>query len=113
VSQSQSRLGKPDPELEGVELFFHLKGGRTSFGAKVVLSFNGVDLSCINSITGSTCRAKCSNILNDSTTHRDSWEVLDLLRVPVEVDWSPVDNDVELVAPLSVERTKTDLIRQE
>jgi len=47
------------------------------------------------------------------TTHRDSWEVLDLLRVPVEVDWSPVDNDVELVAPLSVKRTKTDLIRQE
>ncbi len=38
---------------------------RPSFGAKMVLSLNGVDPSCMNSITGSTCRAKCSNIFND------------------------------------------------
>jgi hypothetical protein len=38
-------------------------------GAKMVLSLNGVDPSCMNSITGSTCRAKCSNILHDKFTH--------------------------------------------
>ncbi len=60
---SQSGLVKLDPELEGVELLLHLKGGKANFGAKVVLSLNGVDLSCMNSITVSICRAKCSNIL--------------------------------------------------
>ncbi len=52
---SQSGSGKPDPDLEGVEW---QKGGSASFGAKVALSLNRVDLSCMNSITGSTCRAK-------------------------------------------------------
>jgi len=51
---SRSRSGKPGPDLEGVELLFHQKGGSASFGAKMVLSVNGVDLSCLNSITGST-----------------------------------------------------------
>ncbi len=63
---SRSRSGKPDPVLEGVELLFHQKGGSASFGAKVALSLNRVDPSCMNSITGSTCRAKCSNILHDT-----------------------------------------------
>jgi hypothetical protein len=31
---SQSRSGKPDPDLEGVELLFHQKVGSASFGAK-------------------------------------------------------------------------------
>jgi hypothetical protein len=62
---SQSGSGKLDPVLEAVELLFQQKGGSASFGAKVVLSLNGVDQSCMNSITGSTCRAKCSNILRD------------------------------------------------
>ncbi len=62
---SWSRSGKPDPHLEGVELLFHQKGDSSSFGAKMVLSLNGVDLGCMNPITGSTCRAKCSNILLD------------------------------------------------
>jgi hypothetical protein len=62
---SRSGSGKPDPYSEGVELLFHRKGGSASFGAKMVLSLNGVDLSCMNSITGSTCRAKYSNILQD------------------------------------------------
>ncbi len=64
---SQSRSGKSDPVLEGVELLFHQKGGSASFGAKMVLSLNGVDLGCMNPITRSTCRAKCSNILLDIT----------------------------------------------
>ncbi len=46
----QSGLGKPDQDLEGVELLFHQKGGSASFGTKVALSLNGVDLSCMNSI---------------------------------------------------------------
>ncbi len=47
-----------------VELLFHQKGGSTSFGAKMALSLNRVDAGCMNSITESTCRAKCSNILH-------------------------------------------------
>jgi hypothetical protein len=62
---SQSGLGKVDPDLEGVELFFHQKGVSASFCAKMVLSFNGVDLGCMNPIIGSTCRAKCSNVFHD------------------------------------------------
>jgi hypothetical protein len=64
---SQSGSGKLDPDLEGVELLFHQKGGSASIGAKMVLSLNGVDPSCMNSITGSTYREKCSNILHDIT----------------------------------------------
>jgi hypothetical protein len=55
---SQSGSGKPDLALEGVQLLFQLKRGSASFGAKVALSLNGLDLSCMNSITGSSCRAK-------------------------------------------------------
>jgi hypothetical protein len=63
---SQSGSGKLDPDLEGGgELLFYQKGGSNSFGAKMALSLNGVDPSCMNSMTGSTCRAKCSNILYD------------------------------------------------
>ncbi len=62
---SLSVSGRPDPVLEGVELLFHQKGGSARLDAKMVLSLNGVDPGCMNSITGSTCRAKCSNILHD------------------------------------------------
>ena len=62
----QSGSGKPDPDIEGVELPFHPKGGSASFGAKMALSINVVDPGCMDSITGSTCRAKCSNILHDN-----------------------------------------------
>ncbi len=62
---SRSGSGKPDPVLEGVELIFYQKGGSASFGAKMVLSLN--DPGCMNSITESTCRAKCSNILHGTT----------------------------------------------
>ncbi len=64
---SRSRSCKPDQDLEGVELLFHQKGESASFGAKMALSLNGVDPGCMNPITVSTCRAKCSNILHDST----------------------------------------------
>ncbi len=62
---SQSRSSMSDPVLEGVKWLFHQKGGSASVGAKMALSLNGVDPSCMNSITGSTCRAKYSNILHD------------------------------------------------
>jgi hypothetical protein len=45
---SQSRSGEPDPDLEGVELLFHQKGGSASFGAKMALSLNGVDPGCMD-----------------------------------------------------------------
>ncbi len=62
---SQSESGKSDPVLEGVELLFYMKGGLASFGAKMVLPLNGLDPGYINSITESTSRAKCLNILDD------------------------------------------------
>ncbi len=56
-------------------MLFHMKGGSSSFGAKMALSLNGVDPGCMNPITGSTCRAKCSNILHDiSYSFEVSWE---------------------------------------
>ncbi len=58
---SLSQSGKPDPDLDGAKLLFHQKGASASFGTKMALSLNGVDLGCMNPITGSTCRAKCSN----------------------------------------------------
>jgi hypothetical protein len=67
---SRSRSGKPDPVLDGVELLFHQKGGSISLGTKMALSLNGVDPGCMSSITGSTCRAKCSNILHDTRLAR-------------------------------------------
>ncbi len=78
---SGSRSGKPDPDLEEVELLFHQKGGSASFGAKMALSLNRVDPSCMNSVTESTCTAKCLNntlfisflrsIIKDLLTQRD------------------------------------------
>jgi hypothetical protein len=47
---SRSGSGKPDPDLEGVELLFHQEGGSASFGAKLAWSLNGVDLGCMNPI---------------------------------------------------------------
>jgi hypothetical protein len=64
---SPSGSGKPDPDLEGVELLFLQKSGSASFGTKMALSLNEVDPGCMNPIAGSTCRAKSSNILHDIT----------------------------------------------
>jgi hypothetical protein len=44
--------------FRGVELLFQQKGGSASFGAKVALSLNGVDPSCMNSNTVTSCREK-------------------------------------------------------
>jgi hypothetical protein len=68
---SRSGSGKPDPDLEGVELLFQQKRGSASFGAQMALSLNGVDPSCMNSITGSTCRAKCFEKVFYSTNSDD------------------------------------------
>jgi hypothetical protein len=74
---SRSISGKPDPDLEGVELLFHQKGGSASFGTKMVLSLNGADPGCMIPITGSTCRAKSSNILHDILhTHKHTFYIL-------------------------------------
>jgi hypothetical protein len=55
---SRSGSCKPDPDLEGVELLFHWKGGSDSFGTKMTLSLNGVDPSCINSDMFWACSTK-------------------------------------------------------
>jgi hypothetical protein len=47
---SLSRSGKPDPDLEGVELLFHQKVVSASFGAKMALSLNRADPGCMNQI---------------------------------------------------------------
>ncbi len=64
---SRSGSGKLDPDLEGVELLFHQEGGSASLGTKMALSLNVVDVRYMDSITGSTCRAQCSNILHDKS----------------------------------------------
>ncbi len=48
---SCSGSGKPDPDIDGMELLFHQIGGSACFGTKMALSLNGVDLSCMNPIT--------------------------------------------------------------
>jgi hypothetical protein len=45
---SRSGSGKLDPVLEAVALLFQKESGSASFGAKVVPSLNGVDLSYMN-----------------------------------------------------------------
>ncbi len=42
--------GKLDPDLEGVGLLFHQKGGSASFGTKMALIWNGADPGCMNPI---------------------------------------------------------------
>jgi hypothetical protein len=47
---SRSGSGKPNPDLEGVELLFHQKGRSASFGAKMALSLTGLDPGSMNPI---------------------------------------------------------------
>ncbi len=63
---SGSRSGLLDPVLDWWSRFSKRKADQTSFGAKVLPLLNGADPSFINSVTGSICRAKCSNILQDA-----------------------------------------------
>ncbi len=52
-------------KIEGVELLVQKESGSASFGTKVVPFLQRADTSFMNSVTGSVCRAKCSNILQD------------------------------------------------
>ncbi len=49
--------------LEGVEPLLQKESRSASFGAKVAPSLKRADTSFMNSVTGSVCRAKCSNFL--------------------------------------------------
>jgi hypothetical protein len=53
-------------DLEGVEPFLQKESRSASFGAKVAPSLERADTSFMNSVTGSVCRAKCSNFLQDT-----------------------------------------------
>ncbi len=70
---SRSRSGKPDPDQvnriqfqRGWSCFSTRKVDQLVLAPKWRCLLNGVDPSCMNSINGSTCRAKCSNILHDN-----------------------------------------------
>ncbi len=52
---SGSGSGLLDLVFEGVEPLLQRKADPASFGAKVVPSLNGADLSFMNSVTGSIC----------------------------------------------------------
>jgi hypothetical protein len=63
---SQSGSGKPDPVFRGGGVVFSSREvDRLVLVPKWHHLLNGVDLSCMNSVTGSVYRAKCSNILQD------------------------------------------------
>ncbi len=67
---SGSRSGLLDLGLiKGVEMHVQMETGSTCFVEKVAPSLQRADLSFMNSVTGSICRAKCSNILQD--TYKD------------------------------------------
>jgi hypothetical protein len=52
------------------------ESGSTSFGAKVVPCLWRVDLSFMNSVTGSSYVAKCSNILQDISKNKKVFVLL-------------------------------------
>jgi hypothetical protein len=56
-----------DPVLEGVEPLIQMESRSANLGAKLVPSLNGADPIFMNSVTGSVCGAKCSNILQDKS----------------------------------------------
>ncbi len=53
--------------LEGVEPFLKKESGSACFAAKVASSLKRVEPSFMNSVTGSLCGAKYSNILQDTS----------------------------------------------
>jgi hypothetical protein len=61
--------------LEWVEQLIQKESGSANFGTKLAPSLNGADLSFMNSVTGSVCRAKCSNILYDSYLVRKFYKI--------------------------------------
>ncbi len=64
---SGSRSGLLDLGLEGVEPLLQKESGSARFGAKVAPSLKRADPCFTNSVTRSVCRAKCSNILQDTS----------------------------------------------
>ncbi len=50
-----------------MELLLQKESGLNNFGAKVAPSLIGKDPSFMNSDTGSVCRTKCSNVLQDDS----------------------------------------------
>ena len=52
-------------KIEGVEQLVQKESRSASFGTKMAPSLQRADLSFMNSVTGSVCRAVCSNILQD------------------------------------------------
>ncbi len=52
-------------KIEGVELLVQKESGSARFGTKVAPFLQRADMSFMNSVAGSICRAKCSNILQD------------------------------------------------
>jgi hypothetical protein len=53
--------------LERVELPRQKESGAASFGAKVAPFLKRADLSFMKPVTGSICRSKCSNIVQDKS----------------------------------------------
>ncbi len=49
-----------------MEPLIHRESGSANFGAKLVPSLYEADLSFMNSVTRSVCRAKCLNSLQDN-----------------------------------------------
>jgi hypothetical protein len=62
---SGSSSGLLDKVLKGMEPLLQKESRSTSFGAKVAPCLKRADPSFMNSVTGSVCRAECSNTLQD------------------------------------------------
>jgi hypothetical protein len=54
-----SGSGKPDPDLEGVELLFHQKDGSASFGAKMALSEQVVLTQLLDPLVEQSAQISC------------------------------------------------------
>ncbi len=68
---SGSGSGLLDPGLiKGVEMHVQMESRSICFVEKVASSLQRADLSFMNSVTRSVCRAKCTYILQD--TYKDS-----------------------------------------
>ncbi len=73
-----------DLVLEGVEPLIQMESRSDNFGAKLTSSLNGADPSFMNSVTGSICRAKCSNILQDGfSTFSDHLSKIIFLKIQI------------------------------
>ena len=68
---------------KGRSAYSQRKADPLNIGAKMVPYWLRANQSCRNSVTGSGCRAKCSNILQDTDKFfQDSLIIADKLREP-------------------------------